>query len=316
MKELKEVQASTETRLQVAYVAALEEFFSDPCERTLRCGYEIGRQAIAEGIGVLEMAAMHHAVLAKLLLNAVSSGCLEPRLRQAEEFFAESLSPYEMAHRGYREAATVLRTVNETLEQEIHRIAHTVHDEAGQLLIAAQIGISVLTRDVAPEFQDRLQEVTAILDQAEQQLRRLSHELRPMILDDLGLLPAVHFLAEGISKRTKLSIHVKGAMERRFHPSIETALYRIIQEALNNVNRHAEAKNVIIQLNCDGRNLRCLINDDGKGFDVAAVDARKGQKGLGLIGIRERLNAVGGTIQVHSKPASGTSVIVTIPVEG
>src|SRR5260370_32026668 len=120
-----------------------------------------------------------------------------------------------MAHRGSREAATVLRTVNETLEQEIHRIAHTVHDEAGQLLIAAQIGISVLTRDVAPEFQDRLQEVTAILDQAEQQLRRLSHELRPMILDDLGLLPAVHFLSEGISKPTKLSIHVKTTTEKR-----------------------------------------------------------------------------------------------------
>jgi len=315
MIELKDVQATAETSLPMAYAAALEGFFFDPCESTLRGGYEIGRKAIAEGVGVLEIASMHHAAVTKHLLNVGNAEGFKRRLQQAEEFLAESLSPYEMAHRGYREAVAVLRTVNETLEQEIQRIAHSLHDEAGQLLIAAQLAISGLACDVAPGLQSRLQEITTILEQAEQQLRRLSHELRPMILDDLGLIPAVHFLAEGIAQRGKLSIQVEGEPDARFAPSIETALYRIVQEALNNVHRHAQAKNVKIQFSRDGRNLRCLIQDDGKGFDMAARLTLKGQKGLGLIGMRERLNALGGTLQVNSEPAGGTSLFVTIPLE-
>jgi len=154
-----------------------------------------------------------------------------------------------------------------------------------------------------------------MLNQAEQQSRRLSHELGPMILHDLGLIPAVHFHAEGIAQRSKLSIQVEGETDARFAPSIETALYRIVQEALNNVHRHAQAKNVKIQFIRDGRNLRCLIQDDGKGFDIVTRLARKGQKGLGLIGMHERLNALGGTLQVNSEPAGGTSLFVTIPLE-
>jgi signal transduction histidine kinase len=92
-------------------------------------------------------------------------------------------------------------------------------------------------------------------------------------------------------------------------------VYRIIQEALNNVTKHSQAKNVMIQLNGDGRSLHCAIHDDGQGFDVPAVLARKGQKGLGLIGIRERLNAVGGTLQLHSESSHGTELLVTIPME-
>ena len=315
MIELKDIQESSESGLQAAYATALEEFFSDPGESTLRVGYEIGRRAIAEGVGILQITSMYHAALAKSLLKDGSSNGSKQRLQIAEEFFAESLSPYEMAHRGYQEAVTVLRSVNQTLELEIKRIAHTLHDEAGQLLVAAKIAVSGMARDVTPELQGRLQEISTILDQAEQQVRRLSHELRPMILDDLGLLPAVHFLTEGIAKRSKLSIQVTGETQGRLAPAVETALYRIIQEALNNVNKHAQATSVTIQFNRSGGNIRCMIKDNGKGFDVPACEARRGQKGLGLIGIRERLNALGGMVQVHSAPALGTSLLVTIPVE-
>ncbi|HTC93224.1 MAG TPA: sensor histidine kinase [Terriglobales bacterium] len=315
MIELKDIQESAESGLEAAYATALQEFFADPCESTLRVGYEIGRKAIAEGVGILQITSMYHAALTKLLPDGGNSDGLKQHLQQAEEFFAESLSPYEMAHRGYREAVTVLRSVNETLELEIKRIAHTLHDEAGQLLVAAKMAVAGLAHDVPPELQGRLQEISTILDQAEQQLRRLSHELRPLILDDLGLLPAVHFLAEGIAKRSKLSVEVTGETEGRLAPAVETALYRIIQEALNNINKHAQAKNVTIQFNRDGQNVRCIIKDDGKGFDVIARTMRKGHKGLGLIGIRERLNALGGTLQVDSETARGTALLVTIPVE-
>jgi signal transduction histidine kinase len=308
-----ETQAGAETGLQAAYASALQTFFSDPCEGTLRSGYEVGRKAIAQGVGVLEIASIHHAVIGKFLAGDAEHS--RQYLQHAEEFLAESLSPYEMAHRGYKEALGVLRAVNETLEREIQRIAHALHDEAGQLLIAAEIAISELAADASPDFQKRLQGVNALLDQAEQQLRQISHELRPMILDDLGLLPAVRFLAEGIAKRNKLSIQVEGEMEERFVPSVETALYRIVQEALSNVSRHAQAKHVSIQFSRGERNLCCLIKDDGKGFHVSAHETRRGQKGLGLIGMRERLNALGGTLQVQSEPDRGTSLLITVPLE-
>src|SRR5947209_18179232 len=103
--------------------------------------------------------------------------------------------------------------------------------------------MSGAAQDMSPVMQERFREIGAILDQAEQQLRRLSHELRPMILDDLGLIPAVHFLAEGIAQRSKLSIQVEGETDARFAPAIETALYRIVHEALDNEHRHAQATN-------------------------------------------------------------------------
>jgi signal transduction histidine kinase len=315
MIELKDAQASTETVLQTAYTAALQRFFSDPCESTLRGGYEVGRKAIADGVGVLEMASIHHAAIAKFLVSASDVERSKRYLQRADEFLAESLSPYEMAHRGYQETLGVLRAVNETLEREIQRIAHCLHDEAGQLLIAAEIAIAELALDAPLDLQTRLQGITTLLDQAEQQLRQISHELRPMILDDLGLLPAVRFLAEGIAKRSRLSIQVEGAIEGRFAPPVETALYRIIQEALSNVNRHAQAKSVSIQFSRGERSLCCLIKDDGKGFNVTAYEARRGQRGLGLIGMRERLNALGGTLQMHSEPDRGTSLLITVPVE-
>jgi signal transduction histidine kinase len=118
-----------------------------------------------------------------------------------------------------------------------------------------------------------------------------------------------------VGKRSKISIKVESSLTGRPTASIETAIYRIIQEALNNVTKHAQAKNVRIHLNRDGRNLLCAIRDDGRGFDVPAILARKGHKGLGLLGIRERLNAVGGMLQLQSDPGHGAEILVTIPME-
>ncbi|HXN24881.1 MAG TPA: ATP-binding protein [Candidatus Dormibacteraeota bacterium] len=316
MKDVKDNYAETSHDLATSYTTALAEYLAKAGEDTLRRAYEIGRQAITQGIGVLEMAKLHHEALATALLrNGHARDSLAADLQRAEEFFTESFSPYEMTHRGFRESVIALRNLNETLELEIQRIAHAVHDEAGQLLVAARLAISELAHEVRPALAKRLLEIMDIFDQVEEQLRRLSHELRPTILDDLGLVPALRFLADGVAKRSKILIKVESSLAGRPPTSIETAVYRIIQEALNNVTKHSQAKNVTIQLNRDGRNLHCAIRDDGQGFDVPAVLARKGQKGLGLIGIRERLNAVGGTLQLQSERSYGTELLVTIPME-
>jgi signal transduction histidine kinase len=220
-----------------------------------------------------------------------------------------------MAHRGFRDAISALHQLNETLEQEIQRIAHAVHDEAGQLLVAARLAMSGVARDVSPPIRGRLEEVGTILDQVEQQLRGLSHELRPLILDDLGLVPALQFLAGGISRRTELSIRVQSSLHGRYAPNIETALYRIVQEALTNTAKHARAKNVEIHLTNVAQTLHCLVQDDGVGFEAPQSPSGQHRAGLGLVGIRERLAAVGGTLQVDSTVGRGTELLVRIPLE-
>jgi signal transduction histidine kinase len=305
-----------ETRdLRTAYARALEDYLSKGGEHALGSAYEIGRAALADGLGVLDMAAMHHAALAQMLQSIAPPASLRQDLDKAQEFFGESLSPYEMAHRGYCDAISALHRLNETLEQEIQRIAHAVHDEAGQLLFAARLAMSSVAHELSPALQERLQEVGALLDQAEKQLRRLSHELRPTILDDLGLVPALEFLTEGISRRAELSIQIQSSLKCRCAPNIETALYRVIQEALTNITKHARAKNVEIQLTNVSKHLHCLVHDDGVGFDAHSVFLRKERSGLGLVGIRERLNAVGGTLHIDSVVGRGTELLVKIPVE-
>jgi len=309
------IQKDQTRGLERAYTRALEDYLSSGGEDALQSAYEIGRTALADGLGVLEMAAMHHAALAQVLQRTSRPASLKQDLHRAQEFFGEGLSPYEMAHRGFRDAISALHRLNETLEQEIQRIAHAVHDEAGQLLVAARLAMSGVARDLNPPLQERLQEVGTILDQVEKQLRRLSHELRPTILDDLGLVPALQFLTDGISKRAELSIRLHSSLEGRYAPNIETVLYRIIQEALTNVTKHARAKNVEIQLTNVAKNLHCLVHDDGVGFDFPSVLSSKKRRGLGLVGIRERLIAVGGTLQIHSVVGRGTELLVKIPVE-
>lgn len=315
MNETAGVRQCAATDLEALYGEALQEFLAAPGEAPLRRAYELGRSALARGFGVLDMAMLHHSVLAKVLARERDSDQAERVLRAAGQFYAESLSPYEMAHRGFRDAIAALHRLNETLEQEVKRIAHAVHDEAGQLLVVARLAMSAVSRDLPPSGQGQLNEVTAILGQIEEQLRRLSHELRPTILDDLGLVPAVQFLAEGLSKRARLLIRVEASVEGRLSASVETVLYRVIHEALTNVTKHSQAKNVRIQLQRGTRSLCCSVQDDGVGFDVPTVLSGKEPRGLGLVGIRERLNPLGGTLRINSAPGQGTQLLITIPME-
>lgn len=312
--KVNDIQKDRTLNREQVYSRALEDYLSRGGEDALQSAYEIGRIALGEGLGVLDMAALHHAVLAQLLPRMGRPESLTQCVDRAQEFFGESLSPYEMAHRGFRDAISALHRLNETLEQEIQRIAHAVHDEAGQLLVAARLAMSGVSHELSPALQGRLQEVGGILDQVEKELRRLSHELRPTILDDLGLVPALQFLTEGISRRAELSIQIQSSLKGRYAPSIETALYRVIQEALTNVTKHARAKNVEIQLSDVAKNLECLVHDDGVGFDLPSLLSSK-RSGLGIVGIRERLNAVGGTLQIDSVVGGGTDLLVKIPVE-
>ncbi|MBI3029578.1 MAG: PAS domain S-box protein [Candidatus Rokubacteria bacterium] len=429
---------ATSPELLTDYRSALRDYLAEGREGALQRAYELGRKALTEGLGVLEMAALHHEALVRVLPTAPDQ--IAGTVTAAAKFFVESLSPFEMTHRGFREANAALgasekryrelfenandvvftmdlagnftsvnrageqitgyrrdetpnmnfsqvvapeylglaremvrrkvegggpstyeleivtksgrrvpleistrliyledtpvgvqgiardiserrwaqealRRLNESLEEEARRIAHALHDEAGQLLASVYLALEELAREIPPAAGGRIKEIRKRLHVMEEQLRRLSHELRPTILDDLGLLPALEFLVEGVAKRSALSATVKGSSGERLPAMIETALYRIVQEALTNVTKHAQATSVTVQVQREERRVRCSVRDDGIGFDVPAASGRRRAGGLGLIGIRERVDAFRGTLQIVSAPGQGTELVVLIPLE-
>ncbi len=238
---------------------------------------------------------------------------IERRLKESERQY-RSLYREMLAHRD------TLRTLSarylHAREEEAKRIAHQLHDEAGQITASIHLALADIGRDLPASGRDRLQQVMAYLDEIEERLRRLSHELRPTILDDLGLRPAIEFLAEGFSARTGIPIRVGGTAKGRMSPLVETAIYRVVQEALTNIARHSSAGDASIELTRERECLRCTIRDDGVGFDANLLHrGNAGRQGLGLLGVRERLDALGGRIQIRSAPGTGTELSVAVPLQ-
>jgi signal transduction histidine kinase len=291
-------------QLAQRYWDLLQDYLAEGGEGSMARGYEFARQAMADGCGVLEMAAVHHQALVRLSGDQVV---------KAGEFFAECLSPFEMSHRGAQDGARALRHLNELLEAELKKVAHAVHDEAGQLLASVHIALADVADELPPSLYGRFDNIKNLLRQIETELRNLSHELRPTVLDNLGLFAALEFLGERVSRRTGLRISVNGEAEPRLPAAVETALYRIVQEALNNIVKHAQAQSVQVQLRRTPGKATCSIVDDGCGFDIRTAPAGHG---MGLLGIRERLNAVGGSLHIVSAPTQGTTLFADIPLGG
>ena len=297
------------------YRAALQEYCEHRGEVQLGRAYELGRRAIAESRSLVEIAAIHHRALSQKICKMRTSRTAEDLLEAGSSFLGESLSPYEMAHRGFHDAVKALRQMNETLEEEIKRIAYAVHDEAGQLLVAVHLALAEVARELPKAQQASFVRIGGMLNEVEGQLRRYSHELRPTILDDLGWMPAVRFLADGVSKRYGIPIQIDATFDGRLPRAAETAVYRTIQEALTNVSKHAQARRVMIQVRASGGVLRCSIEDDGVGFEVQEARRDPKQRGLGLIGMQERLNAIGGTLWIDSARGRGTTLVIQLPME-
>jgi signal transduction histidine kinase len=296
------------------YRSAFAEYIQHGGEGALRRAYELGRCAITEKKSLMEIAALHHQVLHGMLADG-QRATHRREFSAAAEFLAEILSPYEMAHRGVQDAIVALRQLNETLEEEIKRIAYAVHDEAGQLLVAAHLALADFARELLEPQKERVAGIEELLNQVERQLRRYSHELRPTVLDDLGWIPAIRFLAEGVSKRANLSIEIKTTVAGRLPGPMEIALYRTVQEALTNAAKHSKANRVWIRIGRKKGTFCCSIEDDGVGFDVRAVQSDGKRRGLGLIGMRERLNAIGGALSIDSAGGRGTRLLIQLPME-
>jgi signal transduction histidine kinase len=302
------------TEAAIAYPEALQNYLGGAGESALQQAYQIGRSALDAGIGLVAIADVHHACLRKLLAQTIANDERDRILTGAAQFFAECTAPYEMTYGGFREANTALRHFNEVLEQEAKRIANALHDEAGQLLVAVYIALQDLCSDV-PAVAPHVLKVTQLLDQIEVQLRRLSHELMPALLNDLGLVPALKYLFEGLAQRSQLQISIDAVPEQRLPRRVETTLYHVAKEALHNVIKHARATAVWIRFQRKAGSISCHIRDNGTGFDPASIPGRRGEHGFGLIGMRERLSVVGGDLQINSANGCGTELVISIPAE-
>lgn len=199
-------------------------------------------------------------------------------------------------------------------EAERRRIARELHDDTGGALTAILLRLKALEDKVQGEKEvaRSLAEIRGALGEAIAGLRCLALELRPVVFDELGLTGALQQIARNYSDKFNLKIHLAAReVEKRLPPKAELAIYRIVQEALNNVIKHAEASEVSILLEPRGEALRLIVEDNGRGFDPEVSAYRKG---LGLFSMRERAALLGGKVIIESTPARGTTIYVDIPI--
>ncbi|MFN8491149.1 MAG: PAS domain S-box protein [Caldilineaceae bacterium] len=208
-------------------------------------------------------------------------------------------------------------------EDERRRIAHELHDTLGQFLSALNLQLSLLQQSAQPHAgaaspaMEELGQLWRLVNEIDGELRRLTLELRPPALDDLGLGEAIRRYTAAWSQNTAIpvDIYTAGLAGERLAPAIELTLYRIVQEALTNVLKHARASAVSVILERRSQELRVIIEDNGVGFDQNALDGQaEGRRPLGLIGMRERAALVGGRVELETAPGAGTTLYVYIPL--
>jgi two-component system sensor histidine kinase UhpB len=208
--------------------------------------------------------------------------------------------------------------VAQAQEEERERIAHELHDGLGQALTAIKLDLAAAGRGLdhdATEARERLGEAQRLADETLDELRRLSFDLRPAALDHLGLVAALESYVRAFRERSGVAVEIAAdGLEPRPPLAVEIALYRICQEALTNIARHAEATQAEVRLERAGESVRLTITDNGKGFDTAEVtDSEGALRGIGLIGMERRAEELGGDLDIESRPGEGTVVRVTIP---
>lgn len=294
------------------YQKMLKKYLVEGGEEYLHGAYELGRKALGGGLGLLDITYAHQAALPVLLQNTDDDRFLL-LVRAANRFLDETLSPFEVSRLSSMDANSALRRLYDVLEEEAKRIAHVLHDDASQILAVAYLELADIVRTSPGEVAERVGVVVKHLDEVREQIRRLSHELRPLILDQLGLVPALNFLANGFTKRSKLEINITGDTGGRLPQAIETVMYRCVQEALNNVVRHAQATRVDIKVWVEDECIHCVVRDNGVGFEVPE-DRKRMFRGLGLVGIHERVGALHGECKLSSAPGEGTELHVVIPL--
>jgi signal transduction histidine kinase len=230
-------------------------------------------------------------------------------LRVAEIFAARAAVAIDLSRRVARDA---LQRVVTAQELERRRLARELHDETGQALTSILLGLGMIEEAaISDRTKQAVDDVRDLVRSTLQDVRQLAVELRPKALDDFGLVAALERLTESFREQTGIGVEFVPALPGgRLPPEIETALYRIVQESLTNVVKHARASSVSVVLTRKDDSVSVIVEDDGIGFEPA----RTRDGGLGLVGMRERVGLLGGRLTVESRPGAGTTFVAEVPL--
>ncbi len=289
-------------------------------------------------ISALDLTAMHHKCMGDVLLRHVAPPFREAAARDAaifcatcpalrekgqrlasapvavQAFLKKSLLPAVGVDTDLRKANASLQRLTQLREQEARRIGEALHREASQLLASVHLALADFAQGLDAGQRGGLEHIRELLDKIEGELRRISHELCPPILDSRGLISALDELARGVAARARIPVAIQGHLKERLPAFVEVTIYRIVQEAVNNAVKHARPRHIWVDVLREKRELTCTVRDDGTGFDVRRLGRRSGKRGLGVIGIEDRVNALGGKLSFSSAAGAGTSVLVNIPL--
>ena len=246
--------------------------------------------------------------------NAMTEDLARSR-SEIEQFNRQLLRRNEELQRKEASRRRLLDKLIDAQEEERKRVARELHDQVGQSLTALIMGLGS-TEEMIPleagQMKSQLVEFRELAADILVEIRRLMMNLRPSLLDDLGLIPAVRSYAETHLARAKVRPHVEVAgVKRRLSASVDIALFRVVQEAVTNIVKHAEAREATIELRFGESSIAAIIEDDGKGFD--RVEPQPDANALGLLGMRERITLLGGTWRIESQRGRGTRIAVEIP---
>lgn len=239
---------------------------------------------------------------------------VEEALRKSEQHYRRLLAQSHGLQDQLRHLSHQLLSAQ---EEERKKISRELHDEIAQTLASINVRLGALKEETSINTEDLQRKITStqrLVEKSVDIVHRFARELRPTVLDDLGLIPALHSFAKSLAKRTGLRVHLKvfsGVEE--LDNAKRTVLYRVAQEALTNVARHAHAGEVEVNIGRLPGAVRMEIKDDGKSFQVQRVLHAKRNNRLGLLGMRERVEMVGGSFRIESSPDQGTTVRAEIP---
>jgi PAS domain S-box-containing protein len=258
---------------------------------------------------------MLRGVLVDITRRKLAEDQLHQAHEQLEKRVAERTLDLQHSEQRLRDlSAGILRRQ----EDERKRISRELHDEIGQALTAIRLNLEIVQQmSQAADKKPRkwIADTQRLVEQTLDATRRFSAELRPALLDDLGLLPAVRSYVKNFVERTGLKVSLKGddSLEQ-LSGEIKTTLYRVVQEGLTNISKHARARAVTIALVKKANVCELEVRDDGRGFRAPARTGRARSRGLGLLGIQERAHLLNGELSVQSKPGRGTRIRVVIPL--
>lgn len=232
---------------------------------------------------------------------------------------------FEQVSTGQKRLRRLAQRVFSAQEEERYRVSRELHDEAGQALTGLKIMLEMLMSDLgkatggvgateAKSIYEQLEGAVALCEETMGRIRMLAHDLRPAALENLGLNLTLQGFCRDFANRTKLPIKYTGEDLPPLPDAVEICLYRFLQEALTNVVKHAQANEVKVDLHCDANTISLSVADDGQGFDLrSAMHVSNENAGIGLSGMQERIESVGGKLLVNSRPGEGTRLIAWIP---